>query len=243
MRVIPDVLAESFSLLLEKPKLFLPKLVSTLTASLFMVLLLSRLNSGSQPSPVFTAMIFPGLVLISLLGVYSSMMLSSMVMNSDGSLRRSFRDVGGSIRNVALAAAGFVLLGFMISTVPLAGYIAYIVSGNLAALLAGVLSFIVVVLAVSYASYFLPVTLLERKGIRSAVKGSYTASEQNRSAVIGLLLFSLVLVAVAVSSTGYLEKLGYVGFVAGRLVSSVVNTYVFTVSPAYYMESRGENVD
>lgn len=243
MSSVLKVMEESFDLLLEEPRLFVPKIFSTLTASIFMILLLDKMVSSPAVSPVEVSLMFAGLLAISVLGVYSSMMLSSMVKSDERSLFTAFMDVRSRLRNVLYTAAGFLLLGTSISILPVAGYLSYLTYGEAFILLIPGLLFLAAVMAVSYASYFLPITLLERKGVRSAVSDSFRTSEENRNIVIGLLLFSLALIAVAMLSTGYLEKLGYAGFVAGRLVSSIVNTYIFTVSPAYYIESRGENFD
>lgn len=233
------VLRESFSLLTRKPRLFAPKIFSTLTASLLLVFLLERLKTGV--SMELTLAMFPVLFIVSILGVYSSMMLSEMV-KSGGSLRKSFRKVGSRQLNVLSTAFFFLLAGFMLSIVPVAGYIAYLNSGSMIFLLAATVLFFASLFALSYASYFLPITLLEKKGLKEAFSDSMQTSGENRKVVTALLLFSLALFGLAALSTGFLETLGYAGFVAGRLVSSTVNTYVFTVSPAYYLESRAENV-
>lgn len=242
MKPAGRILRESFNLLLDKPKLFVPKVFSTLTASLFLVGVLSRSSSLSAiDTNILVPAMFGGLFALTLIGVYSSMMLSYMVKESS-SLRESFTGVREKAFNVigaTLAILGFAVFMWVIAV---AGYGVFYITGEAIILYAAAIFLLLMTLGFSYISYFLPVTLLE-DGLRSAIGSSYRTSSENKAVVTGLLMFSIVLLALAVTSTGYLEKLGYVGFVAGRMVSTVVNTYIFTVSPTYYLESRAENFD
>lgn len=241
--MLVEILRESFEMLLRKPRLFIPKIVSTLTASLFLIFLLSSRTALTALDPL---LLLSGVtlvtILLSVMGVYSSMMLSSMVKNSGG-LRSSFDDVRTRLKPVIGAAMAVLLLSFLLSGIVIAGYYTALITGSYMFLGWAVFTAVLITLAASYAIYFLPITLLEEKNLVSAIGASHSASRENRIVVFSLLVFSLALMAVAVFSSGYLEKLGYAGFVAGRLVSSIVNTYIFVVSPTYYLESGSENVD
>lgn len=242
MKSAGKVLRESFRLLLDRPKLFVPKVFSTVTASLFLVGILSRARSlsGVETSVLVPAML-GGVFLLTMIGVYSSMMLSHMVKEGS-SLIESFSGVGDKAVNVLGATLAILGFGVVIWLVTALGYALFYITGEIIITYFIVISLLLMTLGFSYVSYFLPVTLLEG-GVISAIGSSYETSRENKGVVTALLVFSLVLLALAISSTGYLEKLGYAGFVAGRLVSTVVNTYIFTVSPAYYLESSGENFD
>lgn len=240
MSDVRNVLVESFRLLLDQPRLFVPKIFSTLTASLFLVYLISSPSAISRMNP-FNAMvlILGSLFMLSLLGVCSSMMLSAMVKSTDPSLYRSFIEVMNRYSNVLKASAVTIITGLFISVVFTFGYWLYLVTGSITYLILAGVFFLFAVLAVSYLGYFLPVTLVVDSSFRGALGSSVESSNRNRKVVVSLLLFSLLLIALAFSSAGYLEKLGYAGFIAGRLISSVVNTYIFTVSPAFYFEGSG----
>lgn len=235
-----EVLEKSFRLLLRQPRLFVPKIFSTLTASLFLVFLLSSPEAiaGMNPANAL-ALVIGSLFSLSILGVYSSMMLSSMVKSSDPSLYRSFRDVLRKYSNVLKASTASIMMGVTISLFFTLGYWLYLATGSIHYLVFAGVFFLFTVLAVSYLGYFLPVTLLVEKNFRKAFGSSMKSSSENRGVVTSLLVFSLVLIGIAFFSAGYLEKLGYIGFVAGRLVSSIANTYIFTVSPTYYFEGSG----
>lgn len=232
-----SVLKESFRLLLEEPRLFVPKIFSTLTASLFLVFLISSPSRIAEMNPVRAlGLMFGSLFGLSVLGVYSSMMLSSMVKSSKPSLYSSFVEVFGKYSNVIKASLGSIIAGVGISLIFTLGYWLFIVTGSQIYLVFGLLFFILFMIAVSYYGYFLPVTLLVEKNFRTAFGSSMKSSNENRKVVLSLLIFSLALISLAFFSAGFLEALGYAGFVAGRLVSSVANTYIFTVSPTYYFE-------
>ena len=235
-----QVLVKSFGLLLDKPRLFVPKIFSTLTASLFLVYLISSPSTISRMNPYNAiVLMFGSLFMLSIMGVYSSMMLSVMVKSSETSLYRSFVAVMRKYSNVLKASAATIVAGLIISVVFTAGYGVYSVTGNMMYLVFAAVFFLFAVLIISYLGYFLPVTLVVDSSFREALGSSIESSNRNRKVVTSLLASSFLLVGLAFSSAGFLEKLGYVGFVAGRLVSSVVNTYIFTVSPTFYFEQSG----
>lgn len=240
MTDVRNVLVESFRLLIDQPRLFVPKIFSTLTASLFLVYLISSPSAISQMNP-FNAMtlMLGSLFILSLLGVYSSMMLSAMVRSSNPSLYRSFVEVLNRYSNVLKASAATIIAALIISIVFTLGYWMYIVTGGITYLILAGSFFLLAVLAISYLGYFLPVTLVVDNSFSGALGSSVESSNKNKKVVMSLLLFSMLLIALAFSSAGYLEKLGYAGFIVGRLVSSVVNTYIFTVSPTFYFEESG----
>jgi hypothetical protein len=234
------ILRKSFRLLLQEPRLFVPKIFSTLIASLFLVFLVSSPSSITRMNPFNAlALMFGSLFGLSVLGVYSSMMLSSMVRSSDPSLYRGFVDVLYRYSNVLAASFGSIFVGFAISLFVTLGYWLYLATGSVAYIAFSGAFFIFTLLAISYLGYFLPVTLLVENNFRDALGSSMHTSGENRTVVVSLLLFSLALIGAAFFSAGFLEKLGYAGFVAGRLVSSIANTYIFTVSPTYYFEESG----
>jgi hypothetical protein len=240
MAEIVQILEDSFKLLMRKPRLFVPKIFSTLTASLFLVFLLSSPSRIAQMNPVNAISLMVGaLFMLSLLGVYSSMMLSSMVKSSNSSLYASFIDVLGKYSNVLKASTASITAGLGVGVVFTAGYWLYLSTGNPVYIFLAGFFFLSSVIAISYLGYFLPVTLLVEKNFKSAFGSSMKSTGENRKVVLVLLLFSVALIGLAFFSAGFLEKLGYIGFVVGRLVSSVANTYIFTVSPTYYFESSG----
>ncbi|PSG99318.1 MAG: hypothetical protein BRC29_04290 [Nanohaloarchaea archaeon SW_7_43_1] len=235
-----EVLVKSFGLLKDEPRLFVPKIFSTLAASLFLVYLISSPWTISQLNPsIAMILMFASLLMLSIMGVYSSMMLSVMVKSSETSLYNSFIAVMRKYSNVLKASAATIVAGLIISVVFTAGYLIYSITGNVMYLIFAAFFFIIAVLITSYLGYFLPVTLVIDSSFREALGSSMEKSNKNRKVVTALLVSSFLLVGLAFYSAGFLEKLGYIGFVAGRLVSSVVNTYIFTVSPTFYFEQSG----
>lgn len=235
------IVGKSFRKLIEEPRMFVPKLFSTLVASLFLVYLVSLPSQLMQMSLVNLISVMIGSLFgLSLLGVFSSMMLSAMVKSGNPSLLQGFKDVLARFSNVLTASMAALGFGVLVSMIFSAGYQLYIVTGEIYFLAFSAFFFLFAVLGFSYVGYFLPITLLNEKNLRSAFGSSWRGSRQNSRVVVSLLLFSLLLLGLAFSSAGFLEKLGYIGFVAGRAVSSVINTYIFTVSPTYYIEGVEE---
>lgn len=240
MSSLTEILRKSFVLLIQKPKLFVPKIFSTLSASVFLVYVLSSPARFSEMDPGSALVFLLGsLIGLSVLGVFSSMMLSSMARSSGTSLYSSFFDVLGKGANVLKASFATITLSVFLSSIFTAGYWAFLVTGNPAYLVLSLAVFLASVLAFGYFGYFLPVTLLLENDFTSAFGNSMKKSSENRRFVIMMLIFSVALIGVAFFSAGFLETLGYSGFVVGRLISSIANTYIFTVSPTFYFEKSG----
>ncbi len=235
-----QVLLESFRTLREKPVIFLPKLFSTFLSSLTMVWLLEYFPTSSNASASTAALPFVFLILLGFVGVAASMMVASMVKYSGETdiLKKSAEDVFRRSKTVLSTTLAVVLLSFLISFPAVIGLVMYQFSGGIIAAIAGItLSFLLAVFF-SFASYFLPITLLEKDSLKKGFSASMAESRNNSREVTVLLLFSIALLGVAFASTGTLEKLGYAGFLAGRMVSAVINTYFFVVSPTYYLEDK-----
>lgn len=225
---LDSVLLDSFRLLRSKPALFIPKTVSTLLGSVWFIGFLEQTQSYT-----FFLLLMPLLVL---LGLFTSVLLASAVR--ENSLRRGFYSTfrPREMLDLVLASTGLVILLFLVS-LPLSGGIYfYSQTGSLFWMAAGAATTLVLTVFLTYRVYFLPVALTEN-AVVEALKTSSRTSSRNRRDVLALTALSFVLLGVAFGLRGALEVLGYLGFVAGRLLSSVVNTYLFVVSPKYYEAS------
>ena len=238
--MILKILVESLRKLRSQPLLFMPKLFSTTLSSLFLIGLIFQRAALTKIDPTLLAVsMASGLFIITLIGIFSSVMLSAMVKNSTG-LRQGFKDTAERIIQLIGLSLGVIGFGLVLSAVVGVGAVLTTVTGSIFPLVWSIASALALMIVSSYVIYFLPITVLEQSGLRKAVDNSMRASSRNRTVVIGLLLFSLALITLAAVSTGALEGLGYLGFLSGRLLSSIVNTYLFTVSPTFYVEEREE---
>lgn len=228
---LTGVLQESFSLLKERPALFAPRLIST---GISTVWFLSFFESLGNPFIYFLTMPF-----IVLLGVFVSMMLADMVKIQDEPefLRRSFMSTAGRWKKLLGTTVFFLMVSFVLSLPGSAGFILFSYTGNPIWLVGILLSFLLTMI-LSFAIYFLPISLVEKSGLAESFRDSAETSFQNSREVTLLLLVSVGLLGMATLSQGVLEGLGYAGFAASRLLSAVMTTYLFVVSPTYYMKNR-----
>lgn len=230
-----SVLADSFALLRERPRLFVPRLVSTSLSTVWTVgilLLLERsrvvLAGGLY---VVTA------PLIVFVGVFVPVMLAAMVRDPhEAPLRSGFL---AALREwpALLAITVLVLVVAVVLAVPaVAGVVVSALVEHPAPLVAGVGVAGVGVFVVGYAVYFLPITVLEDDRVVESLRASAGASRTHWREVTVLLVLSVGLLALAAVASGALEALGVVGFALGRTLSAVVGTYVVVVSPTFYLE-------
>lgn len=223
-----QVLRDSLEMLRDRPVFFVPKVFSTSLSSLWLLGLVEGIGPlsfylVSTPLVVFT-------------GVFVSVMLAGMVKN-DASLETGFREAAASLGNVLKASLFFLTAVFLVSLPASLGVAYYMLSGSLVMMLAGFSASVLLLAGLTFAVYFLPVTLLEQESLMDSYLESRKKSVGNYREVAFLTVFSFTLFGLAFLSQGWLEGLGYAGFVTGRLVSAVVTTYVFVVSPRYYVEN------
>lgn len=230
MAELSRILRESFRLLGNQPRLFVPKLFSAIISSLWVVGFFS-----GRLSITYTVALVP---IISFLGVFASLMVAAMVRNrEDKSLKKGFVDASKSWKVMVYTVLFFGLAGLMLSVPVGLGLYAYIYYGSIEILAATAVVSLVLLAVLTVATYFLPITLLENKSFKEGFKDSLETSRSRPGEVTMLTLLSFVLLLLAFASNDYLETLGYAGFILGRMVSAVVTTYIFVVSPRYYLAS------
>ena len=224
------ILRESFQLLFREPKLFLPKLVSAVLSSLWLLGLIS-----GELNYLYAVVTLP---LIGFLGVFVSVMVAAMVKyrGEDRLLLKGLAETSSKWKPVFAASIFFLVSGFIVSLPLSIGLYFYYFTKSVVPLVAGGATTLIVVLALSFFSYFVPITLYEEKSFLSGLKSSALTSTENVGDIAALTLFSFAMLGVATFTGSTLEVLGAVGFLIGRLVSSVVGTYLFVVSPKYYLE-------
>lgn len=232
MPSIINVLTDSFRLLREEPRFFVPKLVSTFLGAIWAIGLFSR----TGPLYIYALTGLP----LAALALFVSVMLASMVENRDSEsvLRHGFRGALDRWREILLSFLGFLLVGIIMYVPFAAGFASYYLTGELLPLAAGIFLSLLMIVAFSFLSYFFPVSLLEKGAVLEGFRDSASTSLGNSREVIPLTLLSFALLAVAaVTPDAGMAALGYTGFFVMRIVSGVVTTYIFVVSPNYYFQS------
>lgn len=230
------VLRESFELLKDEPKFFIPRLFSTTISTAWFIIVfdnyLSKLTTlnYSVPEMVFYLVSGP---LIVFMGVAISIMLARMV-DEGPELKKSFLYTLGRMKTVLLVTFGMLSLGIVMALPLSIGIVLYPFMG-LTVLAGSILLTAVLMIAVFYLLYFLPITLVENTGVIESIKDSISSSRENKKEVTLMLLFSFALLGIAGLAQGALEFLGYLAFAASRFISVIVTTYLFVVSPKLYL--------
>ena len=227
-----EILAKSFKLLRAEPRLFLPKLASTFLSSIWLLSFASKQISTTQA--------LVSLPIISLLGVFVSLMVASMVKNkeSDNILKIGFLEALRNWRKILITSLIFILIVFLITLPFSIGFALYIRSGNVIALSIGFITTLLLIVALGFLSYFLPITLLEYNSVFGGFKESMRTSTKSSKTVLALTFFSIVVFLFAYGSSKSFQALGYTIFLSARLIASTVNTYLFVISPSYYLDQK-----
>lgn len=230
------ILAESFELLRDQPRFFVPRLISTSISTVWFIFVLENYVfsfSGANFSPLQIIFYLVSGPLIAFMGVFVSVMLAKMV-DSGPQLRKSFRYTIMRFKSLMLVTLGILSASFLVATPFSFGIVLYPVLGLPVLIASGAISLVIFV-AISFAIYFLPIALVESSRMVEMVKKSVSASRNNYLEVSIMLAFSLALLILAGLAQGVLETLGYIGFGLSRLISAVISTYIFVVSPKLYL--------
>ncbi|MBC5793373.1 MAG: hypothetical protein H8Z69_05060 [Nanohaloarchaea archaeon] len=231
-----EVLKKSLKNLAGQPKLFLPRIVSSLISSAFLILVLNDYTSGNQLSTSAVTASFGGMYLLSIISLFVWLMLVSMVKNNSG-LKKGFSEAAHNIGKLLKAATALLLIGVLIALPSSIGIVFYS-QGIIWAGIVGPAITLVLMFFLSYTSYFVPVTLLDTEGVLKSWKKSYAGSKEKRTAVISLTVLSFILLGVSLwfSSSTVVKSFGQAGFIIGRILSSVVTTYLMVLSPELYLD-------
>lgn len=226
------ILVKSFEMLKESPEMFLPKILSSFIGSLWFIGFL--LDIGPLYLYLVTA------PLVAFLGFFVTVMLASMVKNSDSENKiiLALRETLTVWKEVIASIIGLFVLMTVIQIPAILGVTFYIQGAGLAILVASVSISFAMFVAVVFLGFFYPISLIDHRGLKQGIKDSATVSLSNKREVSGITLFAFLLLGLAAIANSTLgQALGFTGFVLFRIVSAVISTYVYVVSPAYYLQA------
>ncbi|GEM_PF-2444749 len=241
-----EVLERAFRMLASKPKLFVPRIVTTSAYSAFLLLTAGKtyeLVSTGTTNLLPLLAFLPLLLLMDVLtyGMYAS--LAAQVQRSgEVSLRRALREALLQWRCLVIIGASFLGMVFLLSlsvAMLLAGYVLLRIQLMLPA---AALLMLTGMVALGYLFFYtVPVAVMERGGFMQVMRRSVQLSQRHRGEVLLLNVLMLVL-AVASLVVGMLT--GFRGeaflmsallYMAGRGVQAVIYTYLSLISPAAYL--------
>ncbi len=231
-----QVLRESFEMLKGQPKFFVPRLISTTISTAWFILVfdnyLSKLTTLNYSNAEMIFYLVSG-PLIVFMGVAVSIMLARMV-DKGPELKSSFYYTLGRIPTVLIVTWGMMALGVLMALPLTLGIALYPAMGVPVLAGAGSLT-VLMMIAVFYLLYFLPITLVENSGVIQSIRDSISSSRENSREVTVMMVFSLALLGLAGLAQGALEFLGYIAFAFSRFISVIVTTYLFVISPKLYL--------
>ncbi|MFB6115945.1 MAG: hypothetical protein ABEK10_00390 [Candidatus Nanosalina sp.] len=232
------VLVESFRMLLDQPKMFLPKIFSTSISTIW-ILSFPGLHSGQVSSVEVSSLIYyvASMPLIVLLGVFVSVMLAEMVADKP-SLRRSLMKTLNKWKTLLAVSAGIIFSAVLLYIPTVLGIVTTFMTGRIVFTGAGVAVSLLLLLGFSFAIFFLPISIAEGNGLLSSFSNSLNASKKNSREVSVLMVFSLALLGVAFSMQGPLQSISIIGFIVSRFTSAITTTYLFVVSPRMYLTDK-----
>jgi len=232
MASIINVLYGSFRLLVERPVFFIPKLLSAIIGALWFVGMVSGYG------PIYLYLVTGPL--IALFGSFEAVILAAMVRNKDDDsiLKNGLTEALERWKQV-LVSTVVIMAVLYASFLPFAAGIFLFYKGrSLIWLVAGTGISLAMILAITFLIFFFPISLLEKDSVLGGFRDSARTSADNfrDAGILTLLSFALLIFASLVGNQN-LEVLGYAGFVVMRLISAVITTYLFVVSPEYYLSN------
>jgi hypothetical protein len=232
MANLTKVLKSSFRMLLEQPKIFVPRLASSLVgASAVAGILFSQSLTAALTVAAVT------LPVLMVLGTFTPVMTAAMVKlkDSDQLLRDGFRETLKNWKGLtALLALG---LGIIAATtvVYMLGAAGFYLTGNIYIIAAALILNLAIIAVSGFYLYFAPIAVLDSQKTTESIRSAFSASNRNRREVVLLMAFSIAVLIASSLTTGYLRRLGVALFFLGRIASSVVGTYLLVISPNYYL--------
>ncbi len=234
MTSIINVLAESFQLLMDRPVLFVPKIVSALIGAFWIVGLVEFFFSG-QGSLYFYAVTAP---FISVSGLFAAVMLAVMVKKEDSGniLKEGFLGALSKWKGIAVSTAFLVLMSFLVFIPVSIGLAYFLLVGSISWLVAGFFLTMALLVIMTFLVYFFPISLVEKESVIRGFRDSAQTSVGNSKEVMALTFFSfVVLILASLASNQEFRALGFASFIIMRVISGIITTYVFVVSPKYYL--------
>jgi hypothetical protein len=241
---LATVLIDSFSLLRDRPLLFLPKLAVTLIWSLYWIVLIKMVVDPVSMTLRSLTLLFSALLItlpfrIWVMNIYFFIVQQHEQDSID--MIQATRD--GFYRVPAgLAAFTAVLIVSITALLPGAILTAHgIATQQMVTAGVGIILGLVTLLTVFAFAYFIPVSVVigDSSFLQNIWKGLQTSTE-NRMTVFAITLLSFALLIVTVAMGGTLSSIGIAGFLISRLAKSVISVYTLIINPELLLELQDD---
>jgi hypothetical protein len=254
---IREALTGSLRLLTREPKVFLPRLVTTMLYSLFtlysigltadfMVMRDPQLVAGFIWKVAALLALLPAIYLIDIL---SYAMYPRIVADYQGgkkvNLTTALKDAVRIWRVVV--ALGLTVFTFLVFVMTVSGFLQYLtaVTGNILYTILSALLALMLLLVFSVVVFFVvPTAVLDNKGVRESFGESIRLGLRYKGALLKLnLLFTLLVLATMlfVFTAELMDTMSAASmlvFILIRLLQAIVYTYVSVTNPLVYLQLR-----
>ena len=256
-----ELLKDSLKLLRTKPKVFIPKFVTTALYTVCIIVLmkitleLNELATGfmfAERAAIIQLAGYALLTLIFLVFIYFIDLLTYAMYPSIVSDYHSKKEI--SLRKALREALDswliLIVLGITISVMAVFiiipfGIFMTLVWENLYLMLFLLSIVLVIILVFAMLVFFvIPVAVIEKKGFTQTFRDSFRLSLKHRWSVLGInlvfLFLTLLTLAIGMLS-GFQGSAGYLAialFVLVRFVQATIYTYISVINPYFYVKVR-----
>lgn len=250
---LPYILKESLKLLIKKPKVFIPRLVTTLLYSFYILLLgkiLIDLSSGIT-SALWNDILslIPFIVLLPPIDLITYAMYPSMVHDYQSgreiSLLNSFKKAIRAWRVILalliLLTVLFVTFLFIMSLFS----IALITTKNVLFLFLTIFIILALIIISAILLFFVvPIAVIENKGVIDSFRESFQLGLRHKGNLFRVNLFFMALMLITfliVMVTNFQGILAYYAillFVITRFLQALIYTYICIINPYFYIAQK-----
>ncbi len=256
-----ELLKDSLKLLRTKPKVFIPKFVTTALYTICILVLMKITLELNEFATGFTfvdratiiqlagyaLMTLIALIFVYFIDLLTYAMYPSIVSDYHNkkkiSLRKALRKALGSWLVLIVLGIAISVMAFFI-IIPFAIFMT-LVRENLYLMLFLLLLALAITLVFAMLVFFvIPVAVIEKKGFTKTFRDSFKLSFKHRWNVLGInlvfLFLTLLTLAVGMLS-GFQGSAGYLAivlFVLARFVQATIYTYISVINPYFYVKVR-----
>ena len=254
-----ELLKDSLKLLRTKPKVFIPKFVTTALYTVCILILmkitmeLNELATGFVDRAVviqlagYALLTLIFLVFIYFIDLLTYAMYPSIVSDyhnrKDISLRKALREAMGSWLILIVLGIAISVMAVCI-IIPFAIFMT-LVRENLYLMLPLLLLALAIILVFAMLVFFvIPVAVIEKKGFIQTFRDSFKLSFKHRWNVLGInmvfLFLTLLTLAIGMLS-GFRGSAGYLAialFILVRFIQATIYTYISVINPYFYVKLR-----
>ncbi|MFB6076292.1 MAG: hypothetical protein ABEK17_04060 [Candidatus Aenigmatarchaeota archaeon] len=244
-------LKESLLFLKKYPKFFIPSMISITIWTGFYILLLDTLTSITLTNYVDTVSnsLSPLLLLIVLFSPISVLiyaMYPTMVKDYEEKKSFSFRKaIEIAFQKFPKIFVTMVLPSLFISFMA-SPFVALIILGSIQgntylAILGGIITFIIfVVFTVMF--YFAPTSIiLKGNNVSDSFRKSWDIGKKNFSELSLIVILSLIILLMGYFIPNKLKIIGISGFIIGRYLEGILETYLKVINPNIYLDIEEED--